>query len=830
MSRNHTIGSPYVSDHLSHIAFPLGGIGAGMLCLEGTGGLSNVSLRHRPEVFNDPLIFAALCIQGDQRVARVLEGPVPTRKIFGQSGCGNGSQSKFGLPRFSDATFTSQFPFATVSLADALMPLTVELTGWSPFIPGDADNSSLPVAMLEYRFSNPTEQPVDAVFSFHAANFLAVGEGARGVKPSEHGFVIWQDGTSDAPWHAGALMAEVEDDATVDCRWFRGKWFDAVTVLWQQIAAGAMPANAAVSDATPSPGASLYVPFTLAPGEERCLRLRLCWYVPVSDLHVGEGGEVSCCSEGCSCAPAAKQDRLTHRPWYAGRFSDIDALSGYWAAQAGELRARTSLFSDTFFDSTLPAEVLDAVASNLAILKSPTVLRQTDGRLWCFEGCGDNSGCCHGSCTHVWNYAQAVAHLFPDLERSLRDTEFNECQDARGHQVFRADLPIRPQFDHSFHAAADGQLGGIMKVYRDWRISGATDWLRQLWPQVRQSLQFCIDAWDPEHEGWLVEPHHNTYDIEFWGPDGMCTSIYLGALVAAVQMASALGEEAELFSTLAVRARERLESDLFNGEYFVQQVRWEGLHAGNPVTASAVSFGGEYSSEALELLQLEGPKYQYGTGCLSDGILGVWLAEMCGLGDILAKDKVTSHLRAVHQYNLRHDLSTHANPQRPGYALGNEGGLLLCSWPHGGALTLPFVYSDEVWTGIEYQVASHLISTGHLDEGLDIVRTARSRYDGRVRNPFNEYECGHWYARALSSYALLYACSGARYDALEQRLYLSPQVKGDFRAFICTAGGYGVVGMRDGEPFLEVKSGAIPVQHIVTAKPMVRFLSAIRWP
>ena len=128
------------------------------------------------------------------------------------------------------------------------------------------------------------------------------------------------------------------------------------------------------------------------------------------------------------------------------------------------------------------------MAANLTILKSPTVLRQTDGRLWCFEGCSDNRGCCHGSCTHVWNYAQAIPHLFPDLERSLRQTEFNESQDDRGHQTFRSGLPIRP-VAHTFHAASDGQLGGIMKVYRDWRICGDTAWLKSLWPRVRQSLE-----------------------------------------------------------------------------------------------------------------------------------------------------------------------------------------------------------------------------------------------------------------------------------------------------------------------------------------------------
>jgi len=177
--------------------------------------------------------------------------------------------------------------------------------------------------------------------------------------------------------------------------------------------------------------------------------------------------------------------------------------------------------------------VIEAIAANLTILKSPTVLRQTDGRLWLWEGCNDSTGCCRGSCTHVWNYAQAIPHLFPDLERTLRQTEFNESQDQRGHQTFRASLPIRP-IAPTRYAAADGQLGGIMKVYRDWRISGDTGWLKNIWPKVKASLNYCIETWDPEHKGILSEPHHNTYDIEFWGPDAMCSSFYLGALEAAI--------------------------------------------------------------------------------------------------------------------------------------------------------------------------------------------------------------------------------------------------------------------------------------------------------
>src|SRR5207253_3743185 len=201
-------------------------------------------------------------------------------------------------------------------------------------------------------------------------------------------------------------------------------------------------------------------------------------------------------------------------------------------------------------------------------------------------------------------------------------------------------------------------------------------------------------------------------------------------------------------------------------------------------------------------------KYQYGNGCLADGVLGSWLALVCGVGQVLDRDKVASHLKAVHKYNLLHDLSGYANPQRPTYACGAEGGLLLCTWPKGGKLSLPFVYSDEVWTGIEYQVASHLMLMGKVKEGLDIVRLCRDRYDGSVRNPFDEYECGHWYARAMASYGLLQSMTGSRYDAVEKALYLNPPRTGDFHGFLAAQGCYGTVGVRDGKPFFEPRAGS----------------------
>jgi len=441
-------------------------------------------------------------------------------------------------------------------------------------------------------------------------------------------------------------------------------------------------------------------------------------------------------------------------------------------------------------------------------------MRQFDGRLWCWEGCSDDAGCCHGSCTHVWNYAQAIAHLFPALERSLRHTEFCEDQNQEGHQNFRARLPIKAA-DHHFHAAADGQLGGIMKVYREWRINGDSEWMEKMFPMVKASMDYCIQTWDPAKKGVIEEPHHNTYDIEFWGADGMHTSFYLGALQGIIAMGKFLDKDVSVYETLLEAGSRLMESELYDGEYFVQKIQYTGLKAPSPAEEAKKSFGGEYSKEAIELLEKEGPKYQYGKGCLSDGVLGCWIARMCGLQNVATAEKIRSHLNAVYKYNLKKNLSEHANPQRPSYAFGNEGGLLLCSWPKGGKLSLPFVYSDEVWTGIEHQVASHLMMMGEVEKGLEILRTSRNRYDGRMRNPFNEYECGHWYARALSSYGYLQALTGVRYDAVTRTLFIDSKI-GDFTSFLCAETGFGTVSLKQGKTSVNVVFGKIEVNSIVS--------------
>ncbi len=807
----HEFNGSYTGEYLSRVAFPIGGLGAGMFCLEGTGAISHMSVRNRPDVFNEPPMFAAISVKGFENGTKVIEGQVPGWKHYGQPGSGNGSAgATYGLPRFENCSFIARFPFAVIDLHDSDIPLDVTIRGWSPFIPTDADNSSLPAGALEYTFKNTGNSRVEAVFSYNTRNFMKQNGGKSTIKPIAGGFILSEAGTSENPEKKGDFAIFTTEPGTiVDHCWFRGGWWDPLTITWNTILKGETR-NTAASDVD-APGASLYIPLTIAPGGTKTIRLMMTWYVPDTNMKYGQNStepdnEV-CEDPNCSCHDPY------YKPWYSGKFANVGEVADYWITHYKDLLEKSESFSAAFYNSTLPPEALEAVAANLTILKSPTCLRQPDGKLWSWEGCSDNSGCCAGSCEHVWNYAQAIPHLFPDLERSLRHTEFWPNQDKEGHQTFRAALPIRPVAT-TFYAAADGQLGGIMKVYRDWHISGDNEWLKKIYPRAVESMDYSIRTWDPRSTGTLEEPHHNTYDIEFWGPDGMCTSFYLGALKAITEMGSYLNQDVEKYKALYEKGKKAIENDLFNGEYFYQKIKWQGLSAPDPVTASKGSWSSEYSEDALKLLQAEGPKYQYGTGCLSDGILGSWLGEVCGLENVVDSAKVASHLNSIYKYNFRKDLTDHSNPQRPSYALGNEGGLLLCTWPKGGKPSLPFVYCDEVWTGFEYQAASHMMMMGEVEKGLDIVRTARQRYDGRLRNPFDEYECGHWYARAMSSYAMLQALTGVRYDALDQTMYIDSRV-GDFTSFISTETGFGNISLKGNKPSLNVVYGEIPVKKYV---------------
>ena len=829
----------FSGDRATQVAMPIGGLGAGCICINGVGGLQDFSIRTHPETTalpawftsNSPeAAFAILHIKGAAPVTKLIEGPFPPFKIFDQGLQGQGMRrsGSEGFPRFEKCNFRGEFPFAEVRFADQSIPLDVSLIAWNPFIPLDDKNSGIPCAILEYTLHNTSAKAVEFEFSYHLSHLAPgcrpdQGASANAVIQGKGAFLFNHE-AANAEAFGSAALTVIGAKPRIKAMWLRspGWEFDSLSALWREVSSGAFTTNDGSNtvDNAGRNGASILLDGRLEAGQSRTYPILITWHFPNSYLREGgaaepQGQSVVEGQPGCRTVPA--DGPAPWRPFYSTLWKDAREVAAHVEQNFASLRTRTIQFKNALFNSTFPPYVLDAVSANLAILKAPTLLRQANGNVWGWEGCFPDSGCCHGSCTHVWNYAQALPHLFPALERTLRDLELTRSMDERGHVTFRGAIPDGP-VDHTFHAASDGQLGGIMKVYRDWQISGDAAWLKRMYPLAKKSIDYGIATWDPDHRGGLFEPHHNTYDIEFWGPDGMCTSIYLGALSAMAKMAAAVAEseDASHYSELAQQCAKFMDETLFNGEYYQQKVEFQDLH--DQSFAQSIAHVDEKSSEMQQLLKREGPKYQYGSGCLSDGVIGAWMASIYGIETPLAQKNVRSTLQAIFRNNFKTDLSQHANAQRPGYAMGHEPGLLLCSWPRNGKPTLPFVYSDEVWTGIEYQVASHLIQEGFVEEGLTIVRALRSRYDGRTRNPWNEYECGNWYARAMSSFALVGALSGFRYSAVDRTLRFGPKLKvRPFVSLFSTAFGYGTIALDGRKLTVNVIEGELPIEKVLIA-------------
>ena len=822
----------FTSENNLQIALPIGGIGAGMIGLNGYGGLQDFAIRNQPATSATPdghgtsdAAFATLHIKGKTPITKLVEGPMPVEKIYnlGTKGQGFREGGYEGLPRFENTTFKGQYPFGFITLTDPDVPIKVEITGFNPFIPLDDKNSSIPCAILEYTLTNRSKKKISYEFAYHLSHLMPGKNNGKNSRNAllPNGLHLYNTEHKNDDSFGGATLSVIGHRPRIKAMWFRGGWFDSISALWREVSTGSFTTNKGNADAelTGRNGGSILLSGSLKAGESITYPILITWYVPNChytarrDENNKECGGNTCCDDN---------PPPPWRPYYAGLWSDAADVAQYVHKNYASLKSRTQAFHEAFFSSTVPSYVLDAVSANLGIIKSPTLLRQENGNAWAWEGCFVDRGCCAGSCTHVWNYAQALPHLFPNIERTFREQELGYSMDDQGHVTFRSALPDGP-VSHGFHAASDGQLGGIMKVYREWQISGDIEWLKKMLPLAKKSLNYCIKIWDPDHKGVLIEPHHNTYDIEFWGPDGMCSSIYLGALAAMAEMSREVGQtkDTAFYSDLAKTGAAYLDKHLFNGEYYDQKVQYRGLR--NKSFAKLVSRVNRNSNEVEKLLKKEGPKYQYGTGCISDGVIGAWMAKIYGIPTPQNRNRVRRTLKAIFQYNFRHDLSDHASTQRPGYALGHEPGLLLCSWPKGDKPTLPFVYSDEVWTGIEYQVASHLIEEGLVKEGLTIVKGVRTRHNGRVRNPWNEYECGNYYARAMSSYAVLSALAGFRYSRAQKTLWIDPKLNRDrFKTFISTATGFGNLSLSKTQLAIDLVEGSLEIDTLYVHNKRVK--------
>jgi uncharacterized protein (DUF608 family) len=474
---------------------------------------------------------------------------------------------------------------------------------------------------------------------------------------------------------------------------------------------------------------------------------------------------------------------------YGQRFKDALDVAKYLKDNLDRLTKLTRLFHDTYYDSTLPHWLLDRLMMPNSTLATGTCQWWANGRFWAWEGVG----CCSGTCTHVWNYAHGMARLFPELERSARTKQdLGPAFDPKTGRVgFRGEDPHSPY-------AADGQCGTVLKCYREHLMSKDDSFLKENWPRIKKVMEYEIGR-DGNADGVIEDEQWNTYDLNFVGPNTFVGGLYLAALLAAAKMADLQGdaEFATKCRAIAAKGRDWTVANLWNGEYFIQKI---------PPKAPK--------------------KFQYGDGCLADQLFGQNWANQLGLGEIYPIDKVRTALKAIYRYNWAPDVAAQnkAYPPQRWFARPGEAGLFVCTWPKGGRMQEPVLYRDEVWTGGEYQLASHLLHEGMIREGLSIIRGIHDRYDGKRHNPWNEVECGDHYARAMASWGCLIALSGFTYDGPAGRLGFAPRwQRDDLKVFFTAAEGWGNLRQRrtenSQENHIDVKYGQVSLKELTFEVP-----------
>lgn len=763
-------------------AFPLGGIGTGNVSLGARGELRDWEIFNRPAKGGKlPHTFFALWVKeaGKHPVSRVLEAElVPP---YGRDS-GIPSSEAGGLPRLASSKLSVEYPFAEVVFYDETLPLAISLEAFTPFIPLDPEGSGIPGVCLRYRVQNQSDASVDltiagsmanastllgydelgyARFSRETVNTYREGLGCRGLSFTPAGT------TPKNSLYGSMALVTTGSTTTYKGEWLEGGWFDGIQDFWNDFREDGKLERESAFDAegnawikpTMKVG-SLGVREVLKPGEEKTVEFVLTWHFPRRLRGWDEGGEVS---------PDSFKKGLINNH-YATIFNDAWHAAEYLVKELPRLEDGSRKFQKALHGSSLPEYVVDALASNISVIRSTTCFRIEDGSFLGWEGSHDTKGSCFGSCTHVWNYAQTLAFLFPTLEQTMRKTEFLLETDEDGSMAFRT-KQLFGEEKWDLPPAVDGQLGTIVRLYREWKLTGDNDFLAELAEKAFKALDFALNNWDTDGNYVLDGKQHNTYDIEFHGPNPLGNSMLLAALKAGEEIASFLWERggseeyrerAKKYGSIFKEAQGRVDTLLWNGEYYSQK-----------------------------LPDVNAYRYQFGEGCLSDQLMGQFLAHTAGLGYVLPEEHVKKAVRSIYTYNFIKKLRNHENVQRT-YALNDEGGLVLCTWPKGGRPRLPFVYSDEVWTGVEYEAAALLIYEGWTEEGLEIVKAVRERFDGKRRNPWDEYETGHHYARALSSWALLTALSGFRYDMTEGAVHFHPVIrKDDFTTFWSTGKAWG---------------------------------------
>lgn len=686
---------------------------------------------------------------------------------------------------WDDVAFEATYPLGTVTYRDKQLPVEIILKGGAFYIPLNAEDSALPATFLSITIKNRSVHPVRVDIAGWLENGVKkitakAGEGQRqnqaianGANPTIlYSFVADGAGGNghtgasadrDAGTMSFALMNReglVQTDANpfpITEAFFSG----GSQVPGRPEAAGPGPSQPAASGpGLPQPEASG------APSQKD----------PAEKL-IGSISTAEQLSAGASFTADyvlswhfnhTLQKLQTRMPeskdgyHYAARFKDASETIRYIGENFRSLKEQTGLWQETFYDSSLPHWFLERTLLNIGTIATANTYRFASGRFWGWEGVNS----CEGTCTHVWQYGQALARIFPSLERDTRQrVDLGVAQQPDGGIRFRAEFTDRP--------AIDGQAGTILRFYREHQMSADDRFLRDNWSRIKLAVTFML-AQDKNGDGLTDTPMENTLDAMWDGEIAWIAGLCIAAARAAQRMAGEMNDTAfeDVCRNYVEKGCANMTALLFNGEYFIHR----------PDAILGRKKLGSYNT------------------CHIDQVYGQSWAFQVGLGRLWDERKTHSALRALWKYNFAPDVGPYIRTHTGGrpYALEGEAGLIMNTNPHnedkpyGDDVTWQMGYFHECMSGFEHQVAAHLMAEGMTDEALILTRAIHDRYHAAKRNPYNEIECSDHYARAMASYGTFISACGFEYHGPKGYIRFAPRLSPDnFKAAFTAAEGWG---------------------------------------
>ncbi|PAY17529.1 glucosylceramidase [Rhodopirellula sp. SM50] len=825
----------FSGEQLKYIGMPVGGIGCGQLYLAGDGRLwlwDIFKCNYTRETGHGQRIAAFTL--GGHYAHPVATGEEYTKRNGADVAQGflirvkaSGKETTRTLDRqgFPGVTFRGEYPIGKVTYAEQGLPVEIKLEAFSPFIPLRTKDSALPATVMAYTVTNTSESSVQVDLGSWMQNATCpyTTDAALGQRRNR---VVQADG------RVGVLstvepttVAEGKRTGTgAGIKNRHGYGSTTLTLLHDANEAGlAVSAAASLTDPDSPAGlfdqagdlaqqqdavqpldewlvGGLFAGFRLAPGESRTVEFAVTWYFPDYNEQGARRKQM-----------LGIRDFAKLRRHYASWFESADDVADYLCTNKPRLLDGTRQWNETWYDSTLPYWLLDRSFIPLNCIASQVFHWFDNGRPYAWEGVD----CCPGTCTHVWHYAQALGRVFPELERAFREkVDFNAgvgFHPQSGIIGHRGEIHANP--------ATDGQAGSILRAYREHQMSADSAFLKRIWSNVKKAVEYLIGE-DGDGNGLLEGKQPHTLDASWYGPMGWLSGMYLAALAAGEAMAIEMGETefATQCRTMIDRGSERIVAELFDGEYFI--------HKPDPTVRALNS----------------------NKGCHIDQVLGQAWMKQVGLGRVIPKQETVSALHSLWKYNFAPDAGQYAldhvqiEQAFRWYAMPGEAGLVMCTWPKGGATeaipgdrlrtkenppvyTGPGGYFNECMNGFEYQVAAHMVYEAEpgdplVEKGLAIAKAVHERYGAVKRNPYNEIECSDHYARSMASYGVFLAACGFEYHGPKGRIRFAPRVSPDnFKAPFTAAEGWGSFTQKvtDGQQSasIEMRHGKLALNEFV---------------